>query len=142
MRLVIQDLWHASDDATIEYFRPHTSRAARQAVRASHSNQVPDPAKRIAGLNVRVFASPELDTAIDAARNPQVVTGCDQTARAQHYDSLNKLLNSQQPYLSPSRPTSCSPPHRLGSSSGHLLALCRYPPVVAPEVNGWRRLPV
>jgi peptide/nickel transport system substrate-binding protein len=64
-----------------------------------HSSQIPDPAKRTAGLNVSGFTSPELDKAIDAARTPQLAAGCEQTARAQHYETFNRLLNTQQPYL-------------------------------------------
>lgn len=64
-----------------------------------HSSQIPDPAKRTAGLNVSGFSSADLDKAIDAGRSPQVPTGCDQVARAQHYETFNRLLNTQQPYL-------------------------------------------
>jgi peptide/nickel transport system substrate-binding protein len=64
-----------------------------------HSSQIPDPAKRIAGLNIGGFSSTDLDKAIDAARSPQTAAGCDPSARAQHYEGLNKLLNAQQPYL-------------------------------------------
>jgi peptide/nickel transport system substrate-binding protein len=64
-----------------------------------HSSQIPDPAKRTAGLNVSGFSSADLDKAIDAGRSPQVANGCDQLARAQHYETFNRLLNTQQPYL-------------------------------------------
>jgi peptide/nickel transport system substrate-binding protein len=64
-----------------------------------HSSQIPDPAKRTAGLNVSGFSSAELDKAIDAGRSPQPAAGCDQTARGQHYETFNRLLNTQQPYL-------------------------------------------
>jgi peptide/nickel transport system substrate-binding protein len=64
-----------------------------------HSSQIPDPVKRTAGLNVGGFASADLDSAIDAARGPRTVAGCDQRARAQQYEMVNMLLNTQQPYL-------------------------------------------
>ena len=64
-----------------------------------HSSQIPDPAKRTAGLNVSGFSSAEADKAIDAGRSPQPASGCDQSARAQHYETFNRLLNTQQPYL-------------------------------------------
>jgi len=64
-----------------------------------HSSQIPDPAKRTAGLNVGGFSSPDVDRAIEAARAPQQATGCDQPARVQQYEAMNKQLNIQQPYL-------------------------------------------
>jgi peptide/nickel transport system substrate-binding protein len=64
-----------------------------------HSSQIPDPAKRITGLNVGGFSSAEVDKAIEAARSPLVPAGCDPTARAQQYETLNKVLNAEQPYL-------------------------------------------
>ena len=64
-----------------------------------HSSQIPDPAKRTAGLNVSGFSSAELDKAIDAGRSPQLAAGCDQPTRAQHYETFNRVLNTQQPYL-------------------------------------------
>lgn len=64
-----------------------------------HSSQIPDPAKRTAGLNVGGFSSVDLDRAIDAARSPQPGASCDQATRVQQYEAVNKLLNVQQPYL-------------------------------------------
>jgi peptide/nickel transport system substrate-binding protein len=64
-----------------------------------HSSQIPDVAKRTVGLNVSGFGLAELDKAIDAGRSPQLATGCDGAARAQHYETFNRLLNTQQPYL-------------------------------------------
>ena len=64
-----------------------------------HSSQIPDPAKRTAGLNVGGFSSADLDRAIDAARSPEAQAGCDRAARAQQYETVNRLLNTQQPYL-------------------------------------------
>jgi peptide/nickel transport system substrate-binding protein len=64
-----------------------------------HSSQIPDPARRTAGLNVSGFSSAEADKAIDAGRSPQPATGCDQSARAEHYETFNRVLNTQQPYL-------------------------------------------
>lgn len=64
-----------------------------------HSSQIPDPTKRTAGLNVGGFSSTDVDKAIDAARTPRGGAGCDRSARAQQYEVLNELLNTQQPYL-------------------------------------------
>jgi peptide/nickel transport system substrate-binding protein len=64
-----------------------------------HSSQIPDPQKRTAGLNIAGFSSPDVDKAIDAARTPAAAAGCDQPARSQQYETVNKLLNAQQPYL-------------------------------------------
>jgi len=64
-----------------------------------HSSQIPDPVKRTTGLNVGGFSSADVDKAIEAARAPQVAAGCDPTARAQQYETVNKVLNAEQPYL-------------------------------------------
>jgi peptide/nickel transport system substrate-binding protein len=64
-----------------------------------HSSQIPDPAKRAAGLNVAGFSSADLDKAIEAGRSPQPGADCGQTARVQHYETVNRVLNAQQPYL-------------------------------------------
>ena len=64
-----------------------------------HSSQIPDPAKRITGLNVGGFSSAEVDRAIEAARSPQAPAGCDALVRAQQYETVNKTLNAEQPYL-------------------------------------------
>jgi peptide/nickel transport system substrate-binding protein len=64
-----------------------------------HSSQIPDPAKRTAGLNIGGFSLPDVDRAIEAARTPPQAAGCDQPARVQRYEAMNKLLNDQQPYL-------------------------------------------
>ena len=64
-----------------------------------HSSQIPDPAKRTTGLNVSGFSSAEVDKAIESARAPQVVAGCDLAARAQQYETVNRVLNAEQPYL-------------------------------------------
>jgi peptide/nickel transport system substrate-binding protein len=64
-----------------------------------HSSQIPDPAKRTTGLNVGGFSSADVDRAIEAARSPQAPAGCDRLARAQQYESLNRMLNAEQPYL-------------------------------------------
>jgi len=85
-----------------------------------HSSQIPNPAKRTAGLNVGGFSSADLDKAIDAARSPQLATGCDQTARTQHYETFNRLLNTQQPYLFAFTPEVlvAAPPTLRGLRSG------------------------
>jgi peptide/nickel transport system substrate-binding protein len=64
-----------------------------------HSSQIPDPAKRTAGLNVGGFSAADLDRAIEAGRSPQTGEECSQVARVQHYEAVNRLLNAQQPYL-------------------------------------------
>jgi peptide/nickel transport system substrate-binding protein len=64
-----------------------------------HSSQIPDAAKRTTGLNVGGFSSAALDKAIEAARSPQAPAACDPTARAQQYETVNKVLNAEQPYL-------------------------------------------
>lgn len=64
-----------------------------------HSSQIPDPAKRTTGLNVGGFSSAEVDKAIDAARAPGDAAGCAPAARAQQYETVNRLLNAQQPFL-------------------------------------------
>jgi len=64
-----------------------------------HSSQIPDPAKRATGLNVGGFSSVEVDRAIEAARAPLAVTGCDRPVRAQQYETVNRVLNAEQPYL-------------------------------------------
>ena len=64
-----------------------------------HSSQTPDPAKRTTGLNVGGFSSAEADKAIEAARAPQAASGCDPVVRAREYETLNRVLNAEQPYL-------------------------------------------
>lgn len=85
-----------------------------------HSSQIPDPAKRTAGLNVSGFSSADLDKAIDAGRSPQLAAGCDQPARAQRYETFNRLLNMQQPYLFAFTPDTllASPPTLRGLAAG------------------------
>jgi len=64
-----------------------------------HSSQIPDPAKRTTGLNVGGFSSADVDKAIEAARSPQAPAACDRLGRAQQYETVNKVLNAEQPYL-------------------------------------------
>jgi peptide/nickel transport system substrate-binding protein len=64
-----------------------------------HSSQIPDPAKRTTGLNVGGFSSADADKAIEAARSPQTAASCDPVVRAQQYETVNKVLNTEQPYL-------------------------------------------
>ena len=64
-----------------------------------HSSQIPDPAKRTTGLNVSGFSSADVDKAIEAARSPQAPATCDPAVRAQQYDTVNRVLNADQPYL-------------------------------------------
>jgi peptide/nickel transport system substrate-binding protein len=64
-----------------------------------HSSQIPDPAKRTTGLNFGGFSSADVDKAIEAARSPQIPAACDRVVRAQQYETVNKVLNAEQPYL-------------------------------------------
>ena len=64
-----------------------------------HSSQIPDLAKRATGLNLGGYSSAEVDKAIEAARVPQAATGCDSALRAQQYQTVNRVLNAEQPYL-------------------------------------------
>jgi peptide/nickel transport system substrate-binding protein len=62
-----------------------------------HSSAIPDPARRTTGYNFGAFSSPEADKAIEAARTP-AGGDCSQATRKKAYESLNRLLNDEQPY--------------------------------------------
>ena len=62
-----------------------------------HSNSTPDAQKRTTGYNFGAFSSPDADKAIDAARTP-ASGDCSQATRKKSYETLNKLLNEEQPY--------------------------------------------
>jgi peptide/nickel transport system substrate-binding protein len=62
-----------------------------------HSSQVPDRAKGTTGYGFTFFKAPELDKAIDDARNP-ANRDCSIAARKKSYESFNKILNDNQPY--------------------------------------------
>ena len=53
----------------------------------------------MAGLNVTGFGAADLDKAIEAGRSPQAGTDCAEAARVQRYETVNRVLNAQQPYL-------------------------------------------
>lgn len=63
-----------------------------------HSSQIPDPVKGSAGLNIGGFASPELDRAIEEGRTP-ANGDCSRAARKKSYETFNRILNEEQPYL-------------------------------------------
>ena len=62
-----------------------------------HSASIPDPAKKTSGYNFGSFSSADADKAIDAARAP-AGGDCSQATRKKSYDTLNRLLNEEQPY--------------------------------------------
>jgi peptide/nickel transport system substrate-binding protein len=62
-----------------------------------HSSSIPDMAKRAMGYNFGAFSSAEADKAIEAARTPSS-GDCGQASRKKSYESLNRLLNEEQPY--------------------------------------------
>ncbi|TMC34002.1 MAG: hypothetical protein E6J24_07900 [Chloroflexi bacterium] len=62
-----------------------------------HSNSIPDASKKTTGYNFGAFSSPEADKAIDAARTP-ASGDCSQATRKKSYETLNRLLNDEQPY--------------------------------------------
>jgi len=62
-----------------------------------HSSSIPDPKRGTVGYNFGAFASADADKAIDTARTP-ASGDCSQAARKKSYESLNRLLNDEQPY--------------------------------------------
>jgi peptide/nickel transport system substrate-binding protein len=62
-----------------------------------HSAAIPDAVKRTSGYNFGAWSSAEADKLIEAARTP-ASGDCSQAARKKSYESLNKLLNDEQPY--------------------------------------------
>jgi peptide/nickel transport system substrate-binding protein len=62
-----------------------------------HSSQVPDPAKKVEGFGFTGFKDPALDKAIEQGRNP-TDGNCSVAARKGHYETVNKVLNENQPY--------------------------------------------
>jgi peptide/nickel transport system substrate-binding protein len=62
-----------------------------------HSSQIPDRAKGTTGFGFTFFKDPEMDKAIEAARNP-TNGDCSIATRKKNYETFNKILNDQQPY--------------------------------------------
>ncbi|MDQ2915292.1 MAG: ABC transporter substrate-binding protein [Chloroflexota bacterium] len=62
-----------------------------------HSSQIPDRAKGTTGFGFTFFKDPDMDRAIEAARNP-TNGDCSIATRKKNYETFNKILNDQQPY--------------------------------------------
>jgi len=62
-----------------------------------HSSQIPDRAKGTTGFGFTFFKSPDVDKAIEAARNP-TNGDCSIATRKKNYETFNKILNDEQPY--------------------------------------------
>ncbi|MDQ2911763.1 MAG: ABC transporter substrate-binding protein [Chloroflexota bacterium] len=62
-----------------------------------HSSQIPDRAKGTTGFGFTFFKDPEMDKAIETARNP-TNGDCAVPTRKKNYETFNKILNDQQPY--------------------------------------------
>ena len=62
-----------------------------------HSASIPDPAKRSTGYNFGAFSTADADRAIDSARAP-TNGDCSLATRKKSYETLNRLLNEEQPY--------------------------------------------
>lgn len=62
-----------------------------------HSSSIPDAAKRTTGYNFGAFSVAAADRAIEAARTP-VDGDCGEATRKKSYQSLNRMLNTEQPY--------------------------------------------
>ncbi|HET8567753.1 MAG TPA: ABC transporter substrate-binding protein [Candidatus Limnocylindria bacterium] len=59
-----------------------------------HSSQIPDPGKGTTGFNFGAFTAPGFDKAIEDGRSGD----CSQAARQKNYETVNKILNEEQPY--------------------------------------------
>jgi peptide/nickel transport system substrate-binding protein len=62
-----------------------------------HSSQIPDRAKGTTGFGFTFFKSPDMDKAIETARNP-TNGDCSIATRKKNYETFNKILNDEQPY--------------------------------------------
>jgi peptide/nickel transport system substrate-binding protein len=62
-----------------------------------HSSVIPDPAANRTGFGFTAFKSADLDRAIEQGRNP-TNGDCSLAARKSHYETVNKILNEEQPY--------------------------------------------
>ena len=63
--------------------------------RPNQLSQIPDPAKGTTGFNFGAFTNPEFDKAIEAGRSGN----CSQAERKKNYETFNKILNEEQPYM-------------------------------------------
>jgi peptide/nickel transport system substrate-binding protein len=62
-----------------------------------HSSQIPDPATKKTGFGFTGFKSADVDKAIEEGRNP-ANGDCSIASRKKHYETMNKVLNEEQPY--------------------------------------------
>lgn len=78
-----------------------------------HSSSIPDPVRKTSGYNFGAWSSPDADRAIEAARTP-ANGDCSQATRKKGYQTLNRLLNDEQPYAFGFAPTTLLvAPHEL-----------------------------
>lgn len=62
-----------------------------------HSSQIPDPATKKTGFGFTAFKNADMDKAIEQGRNP-TDGDCSIATRKKHYETVNKILNEEQPY--------------------------------------------
>ena len=62
-----------------------------------HSGQIPNPATKVEGFGFTGFKDPAMDKAIEQGRNP-ADGNCSIAARKTQYETVNKILNENQPY--------------------------------------------
>lgn len=62
-----------------------------------HSSQIPNPATKVEGFGFTGFKDPAMDKAIEEGRNPSN-GDCSVAARQKQYETVNKILNENQPY--------------------------------------------
>jgi len=62
-----------------------------------HSGQIPNPATKVEGFGFTGFKDPAMDKAIEQGRNP-TDGNCSTAARKTQYETVNKILNENQPY--------------------------------------------
>ena len=62
-----------------------------------HSSQIPNPATKVEGFGFTFFKDPAMDKAIEQGRNP-TDGNCSTAARKAQYETVNKILNENQPY--------------------------------------------
>jgi peptide/nickel transport system substrate-binding protein len=62
-----------------------------------HSSQIPNPATKVEGFGFTGFKDQAMDKAIEQGRNP-ADGNCSVAARKTQYETVNKILNDNQPY--------------------------------------------
>ncbi len=62
-----------------------------------HSSQIPDRAKGTTGFGFTFFKDPDVDKAIETARNP-TNGDCSIASRKKQYETVDRILNENQPY--------------------------------------------